>query len=64
MQSLDSCDAFQYVQNLKAEPAGFLWLPDIGRQAEKPSKCRPKIVIVDLNTDTVIKVILLRELKE
>ena len=55
MQKIGDCEAFQFVQSMEVEGAGLMWLPDNGRQFRvRGSPCSPKLVIMDLNTGTVV----------
>ncbi len=58
MNQLDNCDALQFVQAFEVDPTeGHLWMADTGRQFGSRVKCAPKMVIIDLETDTVKRVI-------
>lgn len=57
MQQIGNCNAFQYVQSMEIDRWGRMWVVDVGRInifKSKETKCKAKIVLVDLENDEVI----------
>lgn len=57
MQEIGNCTAFQFVQSIEIDTEGRIWVLDVGRTNTLtggaggiPSRCPPKLVIIDLNS--------------
>jgi sugar lactone lactonase YvrE len=59
MQEIGNCStAFQYVQSMEIDQFNRMWIIDVGRInifTTPINTCPPKLVIIDLNTDRIIR---------
>lgn len=60
LQEIGNCSAIQNIQSMEIDPLGRMWVADIGRRntrLEQPDNtCPPKLVIIDLSTNEVVRV--------
>ena len=57
MQKIGRCSSFQFVQSMEIDPEGRMWMADNGYVGNtKNPLCPPKLYIIDLKTDKIVKV--------
>ena len=57
MQKIGKCSSFQFIQSMEIDPAGRMWMADNGYVGNtKTPLCPPKLYIIDLKTDKIVKV--------
>ena len=58
MQTVGKCSAFQFIQSMEIDPEGRMWMADNGYVGNtKNPLCPPKLYVVDLKTNRIVKVI-------
>ncbi|CAL8147982.1 unnamed protein product [Orchesella dallaii] len=59
-QKVGNCSALQFIMSMEIDQFGRMWVIDVGRvntMTDNPdNRCPPKLLLIDLNTDKVVKV--------
>jgi hypothetical protein len=57
MQTIGDCSSFQFIQSMKIDPNGRMWMADNGYVGNtRTPLCPPKMYIIDLEKGRIIKV--------
>ena len=57
MQTIGDCSSFQFIQSMEIDANGRMWMADNGYVGNtRTPLCPPKMYIIDLETDQIIKV--------
>ena len=56
-QTIGDCSSFQFIQSMEIDPNGRMWMADNGFVGNtRNPRCPPKMYIIDLKRDQIIKV--------